>query len=65
MENVRELLETCSSGKGVIEKIWSFKKKEQLKIWVLLWRWWSAQNKANAGEGMVTEAEVCHSVAYI
>jgi len=55
MENVRELLETCSSGKEVIEKIWSFEEKEQLKIWVLLWRWWSARNKANAGESMATK----------
>jgi hypothetical protein len=64
MENVRYLLETCRSGKEVIEKIWSFNVKEQLKIWVLLWRWWSARNKANAGERMATNAEVCHSVGY-
>lgn len=39
MENVRELLKTCRSGKEMIEKIWSFKEKEQFKIWVFLWRW--------------------------
>ncbi|OQU93325.1 hypothetical protein SORBI_3001G521001 [Sorghum bicolor] len=57
MENIRELLETCRSGKEVIEKIWTLKEKDQLKTWVLLWRWWSARNKANVGERMATEAE--------
>jgi hypothetical protein len=56
MEHIRELLQTCSSGKEVIEKVWTLQEKEQQKVWVLLWRWWSARNKANAGERMASAA---------
>lgn len=47
----------------MIEKIWSLNEKDQLKIWVFLWRWWTARKKANAGQ-RITESEVCHSAAY-
>jgi len=28
------------------------------------WRWWSTQNKANAGERMASKAKVCNSMSY-
>ncbi|GJN08391.1 hypothetical protein PR202_ga26304 [Eleusine coracana subsp. coracana] len=33
-------------------------------VLVLLWQWWSARNKANAGGKLATIAEVCSSVTY-
>jgi hypothetical protein len=48
----------------VLEKIWTTKENMQYKIWVLLWRWRSGRNKANAGGRMASIAEVCSSTEY-
>jgi hypothetical protein len=42
----------CRDGIGTetISKLWKFDKHMQLKVVVLLWRWWSARNKVNNGE---------------
>ena len=32
MEHIRELLQTCRSGKEVIEKVWTLQEKEQQKV---------------------------------
>ncbi|RLN24039.1 hypothetical protein C2845_PM07G05950 [Panicum miliaceum] len=39
-------------------------QKVQYKVFVFLWRWWSARNKANAGEKNVCPSEICNSVAF-
>jgi hypothetical protein len=62
MEEARCSLAQCKSGKEVAEKIWSMKPDQQLKIVVWLWRWWTARNKANAGEKVQSAGEVCSSV---
>jgi len=41
MEGIRSQLEGCPTGKDTINKIWSFAKDDQLKVVVLLWRWWT------------------------
>ncbi|TVU01082.1 hypothetical protein EJB05_53472, partial [Eragrostis curvula] len=38
--------------------------KERHEEVVLLWRWWSARNKMNAGERRMGCSEVCSSVMY-
>ena len=40
-------LECCISEKDTVIKIL---KLEQNKIFIFLWRWWSARNKINAGD---------------
>jgi hypothetical protein len=49
LEEYRRPLLQCGSGKELIQQIWTLPSQVQLKIIVLLWRWWSARNKANAG----------------
>jgi hypothetical protein len=36
----------------------------QLKVFVFLWRWWSARNKANDGGRMPMATEICGSVSF-
>jgi len=64
MENIRSVLVCCQSGLEVLAKIWELQKNMQLKVFVFLWRWWSARNKANNGEKMLTAVEVCGSVTF-
>ncbi|CAD6336012.1 unnamed protein product [Miscanthus lutarioriparius] len=52
------------SRKEVAEKLWTMPPEKQLKIVVWLWRWWTARNKANAGERVQSAREVCNSVQY-
>ena len=64
MENARCCLVQCRSGKEMAEKIWKMQADQQLKIVVWMWRWWTARNKANAGERVQSAGEVCSSVHY-
>ena len=36
----------------------------QLKVWGLLWRWWSARNKVNAGEKQLPTQEIISLVTF-
>lgn len=64
VEEYRRILIECRPGQEVIKKVWSFPEHSQLTIFVLLWRWWSARNKTNAGERKATGAEIFSSVVY-
>jgi len=64
MEDARCCLVQCRSGKKMVEKIWKMQADQQLKIVVWMWRWWTARNKANAGERVQSAGEVCSSVHY-
>jgi len=64
MEDVRCYLARCKSGKEVAEKIWTMPPDQQRRVVVWLWRWWTARNKANAGERVQSVGEVCSSVQY-
>ncbi|GJN18408.1 hypothetical protein PR202_gb05568 [Eleusine coracana subsp. coracana] len=54
----------CRSGKETIEEILKLDGNTQLKVGVLLWRWWSARNKVNAGEGRISSQDVCSLMTY-
>ena len=58
LEEVWTELEMCRSGQETITKIWALDCDIQNKIFVFLWRWWSARNKANAGEKMASSDEM-------
>jgi len=64
LEQVRAELMLCRSGQETIRKIWKMEQKVQYKVFVFLWRWWAARNKANAGDKKVCPAEICNSVAF-
>ena len=64
MEDIRAKLVSCQSGLEVLDKIRELQVNMQLKVFVFLWRWWSARNKANAGEKMPTASDVCGSVMF-
>ena len=53
MEEHRVMLQTCQSGKKTVNMILSLDKSVQIKVIVLLWRWWSARNKANEGHRLM------------
>jgi hypothetical protein len=62
--HMEELRCTLATGKEVALKIWALQSDTQLKIMVWLWRWWTARNKANAGERVQAAGEVCNAVQY-
>jgi len=64
LEHVRAELELCSSGEEIIMKILNLQQSVQNRVFIWLWRWWSARNKANAGEKMATIAEINSSVSF-
>ena len=64
LEEYRIILAVCHSGKDMMQTIWSLPSQIQLQIIVLLWRWWSARNKANAGDKRPTGPEVCSLVTF-
>jgi len=52
------------TGREMLEKIWTLQDEIQQKIILLLWCWWFARNKANAGERMKGAQEVVSDVFY-
>jgi hypothetical protein len=64
LEHICAELELCISGKDAVIRILKLKQIEQHKIFILLWRWWSARNKINAGDKMATTAEIGSSVSF-
>jgi hypothetical protein len=64
LEELRCTLANCMSGKDVALKIWALQPETQLETVVWLWRWWTARNKANAGERVQIAEEVCNAVRY-
>jgi hypothetical protein len=64
LEDIRDALLSASSGKEVIQTIWNLNQELQFKVIILLWRWWFARNKANAGDQMASPGEVCSLVTY-
>lgn len=62
MEQCRQMLANCQSGKEVVERIWTLNKELQLKCFILLCKWWAARNKANAGERIPSVRETCRQV---
>ncbi|GJN09802.1 hypothetical protein PR202_ga27842 [Eleusine coracana subsp. coracana] len=57
VEDTRMLLMNCQSGREVLQKIWALDPTLQRRILVLLWRWWEARNKVNAGARRWSMAE--------
>ena len=51
MEPIRVQLLNCGSAWKTCNIIGKLEKDTQLKVIIFLWRWWSARNKANDGEG--------------
>ncbi|GJM91514.1 hypothetical protein PR202_ga07890 [Eleusine coracana subsp. coracana] len=64
LEDVRVRLTNCRTSKETITEIWRLEADTQLKVWVLLWRWWSARNKVNARERTAYGAEIYSDIIY-
>jgi hypothetical protein len=64
LENVRMKLVNCQLGTEIIFKVWKFDKDIQLKVVILLWRWWSTRNKVNNGERLQNVEEIQNSLSY-
>lgn len=64
MEHLRLVLELCRAGKEVIEEIWKLEENVQIKIFGFMWQRWSAQNKVNEGDEMLSGAEKCSYVTF-
>jgi hypothetical protein len=58
------MLVQCKSGIENIDLIIQMEQSVCQKILILLWVWWSARDKANRGEKMAYEAEICSSIMY-
>ncbi|KXG37144.1 hypothetical protein SORBI_3001G014400 [Sorghum bicolor] len=58
------MLVQCKSGIETIDLIIQMEQSVCQKILILLWVWWSARDKANRGEKMAYEAEICSSIMY-
>ena len=47
-----------------MQKNWKMDEATQQKVWVLLWRWWSARNKVNAREKRKSAQEICSLITF-
>lgn len=50
------------SARDMIERILDMSDEKRYKIFILLWRWWNARNKANAGEALDTTQMITAAV---
>jgi len=64
LESVRTILAECKSAKETIKKIWRMDEDTQHKVWILLWRWWSARKKINTGEKKLPTQEIVSLVTF-
>jgi hypothetical protein len=60
LEAERLVLTSLPSSKQVTEHILAMSEEKKLLIVDLLWAWWDARNKTNAGEQRSTTAEVIY-----
>ena len=58
LEDIRLMLCDCHDSYQVIKKICSLPTDKRLHVAILLWDWWTARNKTNAGEKQRTAQEV-------
>jgi hypothetical protein len=61
-QDLRLSLCECSNANQVTEHILSLPKERRLTTIILLWDWWTARNKVNAGERMLSTDEVCYKI---
>ena len=61
LEGIRIRLRTLSGAEQVPDCILSLKEEEKMATIGLLWSWWNARNKANAGEQRRSTDEVTFS----
>ncbi|WVZ92865.1 hypothetical protein U9M48_038901 [Paspalum notatum var. saurae] len=64
LEHVRADLELCKSGEETVARILNLEQHEQNRVFIWLWRWWSARNKANDGSKLATVSDICSSVSF-
>jgi hypothetical protein len=65
MEDVRLSLLEQRTGADVVKEILKLDDQRRAATIYLLWCWWDARNKANAGDRMLSTDEVVHRVHYI
>lgn len=64
LENLRLKLMDCQGPKDLIQVIFAEKEDTVIQCVALLWTWWKARNKINAGEGVLKTNEVIgHTVS--
>ena len=62
LEAVMLQLLNYGSARAAVEAICSLKTEEKNMVCVLLWDWWTARNKINAGEHAKTTEELCYFI---
>jgi hypothetical protein len=60
LERVRMCLLGMNSPRDIVQHILTTNEKEKVLISCILWSWWDARNKANAGEGLPVIEDVHH-----
>lgn len=60
IEHIRIDLLESNSAKNMVVNILSLEQETKMKVICLLWAWWEACNKANAGEQLWSIEEVVH-----
>jgi ribonuclease HI len=61
-EDLRLSLCECANARQVTDLILSLPLEKRSTVIILLWNWWTARNKANAGEKLLSADEVCSKV---
>ena len=46
----------------VLDHIWSLERQQRGMALVLIWEWWTARNKANAGEQVRSTDNICYAI---
>jgi hypothetical protein len=65
MEQTRlELMKLCSS-REVVQYVLAMEEAHQQRCVVLLWAWWEARNKVNAGEKMPSTTEIIRRIQLV
>jgi ribonuclease HI len=65
MEDVRLSLVEKASGADVVKEVMKFDEQRRAATIYLLWCWWEARNKANAGERKLSTDEVVHRAQFL
>ena len=52
----------CQSPRALFEFLWTKPVKQQELVSILLYDWWSARNRVNAGDKAWSTEEVCHQI---
>ncbi|KAE8803593.1 hypothetical protein D1007_20544 [Hordeum vulgare] len=62
LEDTRIAMLSCTSPRQVFDHLWNLQSTRRDTSLILLWEWWNARNKVNAGDKLRSTDDILHNI---